>query len=137
LWYPSYAARKDQGCRQRTAIRGIAYLLPDRSWRTWTITPGNAAEVARQPASLVHRDAEPYLHRLSSDPTEMLAAAKHSAIGVTGPCRVAVLLARHQGREEAAAFLNELTDSLRTRTDAVAEQERQMATRTCAWLAAD
>lgn len=46
---------KDEGYRQRTATAGIGYLQPDRSWREQEITPGNAGELARQLASLVHR----------------------------------------------------------------------------------
>jgi hypothetical protein len=99
----------DQGYRQRTVTAGIGYLLPDRSWRQWEITPGNAGEVARQLAAHVQSYAEPYLHRLSSDHSELLTAARNSpaysqSIGV---CRVAVLLARHQGRDEATTFLRE------------------------------
>jgi hypothetical protein len=58
---------KDEGYRQRTATAGIGYLLPDRSWRQWEITPGNTGELARQLAAHVQRYAEPYLHQLSSD----------------------------------------------------------------------
>ncbi len=50
---------KEEGYRQRTATAGIGYLLPDSSWREQEIMPGNAGELARQPASLVHRYAEP------------------------------------------------------------------------------
>jgi hypothetical protein len=65
---------KDEGYRQRTATAGIGYLLPGSSWREWEVTPGSADEVARDLASLVQRYAEPYLHRLSSDHTELLVA---------------------------------------------------------------
>jgi hypothetical protein len=130
---------KDEGYRQRTATTGIGYLLPDSSWREWEITPGNARELARQLTLLVQRHAEPYLHRLSSDHTELLVAAKHSPAysQAVGACRVAVLLARHQGRDQAIAFLRERTDGLGTRTDVAAELEREMAARARDWLSAD
>lgn len=127
---------KDEGYRQRTATTGIGYLLPGSSWREWEITPGNAGELARQLAALVQRYAEPWLHRLSADHTELLEAARRSAayIQAAGGCRVAVLLARHQGRGEATAFLRERVDGLGMRTDLAAEHEREMAARARTWL---
>jgi len=128
---------KDEGYRQRTATTGIGYLLPGSSWREWEVTPGSADEVARDLASLVQRYAEPYLHRLSSDHTELLVAAQRSAAysQAVGACRVAVLLARHQGRDQAIAFLRERIDGLGVRTDVAAEAEREMAARARDWLA--
>ena len=70
----------DQGYRQRTATAGIGYLLPGRSWCEWEITPCNAGELARQLAAHIQRYAEPYLHRLSSDHGELLAAARSSGL---------------------------------------------------------
>jgi hypothetical protein len=127
---------KDEGYRQRTATTGIGYLLPGSSWREWEITPGNAGELARQLAAFVQRYAEPYLHRLSAEHTELLAAAERSpAYGqAAGACRVAVLLARHQGRGEAIAFLRERVDGLGRRTDLAAGHERELAARVRAWL---
>jgi hypothetical protein len=128
--------RKDEGYRQRTAVTGIGYLLPGSSWREWEIMPGSAAEVARDLASLVQHYAEPYLHRLSSGHTELLAAAQQSAAycQAVGACRVAVLLARHHGRDQAIAFLRERIGGLGMRTDA-ADGEREMAARARDWLA--
>jgi hypothetical protein len=126
---------KDEGYRQRTATTGIGYLLPGRSWREWEITPGSADEVASHLASAVRRHAEPYLRRLSADHAGLLAAAQHSAGQAVGACRVAVLLARHQGRDQATAFLRERMDGLGMRTDAAAEAEREMAARARGWLA--
>jgi hypothetical protein len=130
-------ALRDEGYRQRTAITGIGYLLPGSSWREWEIAPGSAGEVARDLASLVQRYAEPYLHRLSSDPAELLVAAQHSAAysQAVGACRVVVLLARHRGRDQAIAFLRERIDGLGTRIDVAAELEREMAARARSWLA--
>lgn len=130
---------KDPGYRQRTATRGIGYLLPGISWRTWEITPGNAMELARQLAALVQRHAVPYLHQLSSDHAALLTAIRQSAAcdHAEGACRVAVLLARHQGHDEAVMFLRERIDGLGPRTDAAAEREREMAARTRLWLASN
>lgn len=127
---------KDEGYRQRTATTGVGYLLPGSSWREWEITPGSADEVARHLASLVPHHAEPYLRRLSSDDAELLVAVQDSAAygQVVGACRVAVLLARHQGRDQAIAFLRERIDGLGMRTDAAAEAEREMAARARGWL---
>lgn len=128
---------KDGRYRQRTANGGIGYLLPDRAWREWEITPDNASELAQQLAELVHRYAEPYLRRLASDDAALLTAAKGSAgnSDATGGCRVAVLLARHQGRDQALAFLRERIDGLGTRTDPAARFERQAAARARTWVA--
>jgi hypothetical protein len=130
---------RDGSYRQRTATGGIGYLLPDSSWREWEITPDNAGELARQLAALVRLYAEPYLHRLASDHSELVTAAHQSAAygQAEGACRVAVLLARHRGRDQAIAFLRERIDGLRARSDAAAEQEHQMAASTRSWLAGD
>jgi hypothetical protein len=127
---------KDTGYRQRTATTSIGYLLPDSSWREWEITPDNAGELARQLAALVQRYAEPYLHRLSADPTALLDAARHSPAYIqgTGACRVAVLLARHHGRDDAIASLRERVGELGRRTDLAAEQERELTARVRTWL---
>jgi hypothetical protein len=128
---------KDGRYRQRTAFGGIGYLLPDCRWREWEITLDNASELAQQLAELVPRYAEPYLHRLASDDAALLTAAKQSAgDDSTGTCRVAVLLAKHPGRDEALAFLRERIDRLGTRTDPAAGFERQAIVRARAWLAA-
>lgn len=128
---------KDEGYRQRTAATGIGYLLPGSSWREWEISPGTADEVAGHLASVVRRYAEPYLQRLSSDQAELLTAAQDSPgyLGAAGACRVAVLLARQLGRDQAIAFLRERIDGLGMRTDVAAEAEREMAARACGWLA--
>jgi hypothetical protein len=130
---------KDAGYRQRTATTGIGYLLPRRSWCDWEITPTNAEELASQLAPVVQRYAEPYLRRLSSEHSALLEAARHSAgySQAVGKCRIAILLASSEGRDQAMAFLLELTDGLRTRTDAAADLEREMAARVRDWLTAD
>jgi hypothetical protein len=132
-------ALKDGGYRQRTAVTGIGYLLPGSTWRDWQITPGNAGEIASQLARAVQHYAEPYLRRLASDPGALLEAARNSAgyAQAVGKCRVVILLANSRGRDQAMAFLRELTDELRTRTDAAAEREREMAARARDWLTAD
>jgi hypothetical protein len=103
----------------------------------WEITPVNARALARQLSVLVQRHAVPYLRQLSSDHAALLTAARQSAAyaRAEGACRVAVLLARHQGRDEAVTFLCERIDGLGPRTDAAAEREREMADRTRIWLA--
>ena len=128
---------KDVGYRQRTATIGIGYLLPGSSWREWEITPGNAGELARQLAALVQRYADPWLDRLSADRARILRCRQAlcglypGSRSLPGP---AVLLARHQGRGEAIAFLRERVDGLGTRTDLAAGQERELAARVRTWL---
>lgn len=128
---------KDGGYRQRTTTTGIGYLLPGSSWREWEVAAGSADEVACCLASLVRQYAQPYLRRLSSHRGELLEAARRSPgySQAAGACRVAVLIARHQGPGEAIDFLRERMDGLGTRTDVAAREEREMAARTRSWLA--
>jgi hypothetical protein len=130
--------RVDQGYRQRTAISGIGCLLPRKSWHEWHITLDNAADRAGEIAALVPRYAEPYLQQLSSDHTALLAAVRQSPgySQAEGACRVAVLLDRYQGHNEALDFLNRRTTALSTRTDIAADQEREAITRTREWITA-
>jgi len=125
---------KDEGYRQRTTTTGIGYLLPGSSWRDWEVAAGSADEVACYLASLVRQYAQPYLRRLSSDRGELLEAARRSPEGAAGACRVAVLIARHQGPGEAIDFLRERMDGLGARTDVAAREEREMAARARDWL---
>lgn len=122
--------------RQCTAVTSIGYLLPDRCWREWWITPGNAGHIASELAAAVHSYVEPYLVTLSSDRAELLAGVQHSAgfAQAVGGCRAAVLLARHHGRDQADNFLRQRIAGLGTRTDAAAEEERAMAASVCEWL---
>jgi hypothetical protein len=65
------------GYRQRTAIIGIGYLMPQKSWKEWEIAPGNAAEVARELAGSVRDYSRPWLDRLASNPHELVKEAQH------------------------------------------------------------
>lgn len=129
---------KDQGYRQRTATTSIGYLLPGRAWRDWLFAPSNAPDRAEELASAVHAHGEPYLRALVFDRAGLLAAAKASpdSIQAIGPCRIAVMLAQHGDRDQATAFVDERISRLGTRTDTVADSERESARRVRAWLQA-
>jgi hypothetical protein len=44
---------KDGGYRQRSLVTSIGYLMPERPWRQWVITPADADTVANELATAV------------------------------------------------------------------------------------
>jgi hypothetical protein len=128
----------DRGYQSRTVNTTIGYVMPEPTWRTWFVAPDTADAVAAELTTLVVRHAQPYLERLATDPEALLEAVRATGIwdSASGPCTLAVLLARMGRLDEGWAFVEERLALLGSRTDAAAEQLRDMAGRLRAWLAA-
>lgn len=126
----------DGGYRSRTVITSIGYLMPEPTWRTWFVAPDTADAVAAELTALVERHAQPYLERLAADPDALVGAVRATGIWVSapGPCTLAVLLALEGRPDEGWAFVQERLALLGSRTDAAAEQLRDMAGRLRSWL---
>jgi hypothetical protein len=127
---------KDGGYRSVTATTSLGYLMPEPTWRTWLVTPDTADSIAAELAGLTREHAQPYLERLAADPDLLLESVKSSIrmAQATGPCQVAVLLARLGRPNEGRAFAQEAVASLGARTDPAADQLRQTADRLYLWL---
>jgi hypothetical protein len=130
------STRPDRGYQSRTMNTTIGYLMPEPTWRTWFVAPDTADAVAAELTTLVLRHAQPYLERLAADPEALLDAVRATGIWVScsGPCTLAVLLALEGRPDEGWAFVQERLALLGTRTDAAAEQLRDMAGRLRTWL---
>jgi hypothetical protein len=124
--------------RQRTAVTGIGYLMPERRWYEWEISEKSAPTDAAQIAVAVHAHAEPALAGWAGDDDQLLQALRHSAAheGLAGLCREVALLTRLAGRDTAGTFLATALDDLGDRQDPAAHHVRAGATRLQAWLAA-
>lgn len=94
--------------------------------------------MARKLSVKVRKRAVPYLCKLAAaDKDELVAAVKQSA-GYEqdlGKARVIVILAQSGCGDMARAFVGEREAALDGRTDAAAEQERDMLDRAREWLA--
>jgi hypothetical protein len=126
----------DRGYQSRTVNTTIGYVMPEPTWRTWFVAPDTVDGVAAELTSLVVRHAQPYPERLAADPEALLDAVRSTAIwdSDSGPCTLAVLLARLGRPDEGWAFVQERLALLGSRTDAAAERQRGMAGRLSAWL---
>jgi hypothetical protein len=127
---------RDDGYRNRTAITSIGYLMPEPRWREWLVDEHTADAVAEEVAGAVTAYVEPHLRSLAHDPRSMVAAAKGSPayIQATGKCRVAVLLAQHDGPEAADTYLRGLAAALSDRDSDAALAERQMIEAARRWM---
>ena len=127
---------KDGGYRSSTTTTSIGYLMPGRSWRTWLATPETAAFLAAELAAAIRDYARPYLDRLAADPALLVEAVKSSAImgSASGPCTVAVTLARLGRPDEGWTFVQQHVTSLGSRTDPAARETQRMADRLRRWL---
>lgn len=130
------APHTDGGYRSATATTSIGYLMPEPTWRTWLVTPETADAVAAELVAATRDHAQPYLERLAAEPELFLEAVKTSAIkeSATGPCTIAVVLARLGRPDEGWAYVQQHVASLGSRTDPAAEEARQMAERLQRWL---
>jgi len=128
--------RSDRGYQSRTVNTTIGYVMPEPTWRTWFVTPDTVESVAAELTALVARHALPYLERLAADPEALLDAVRSTALWDTdsGPCTLAVLLARMGRPDEGWAFVQERLALLGSRTDVANEQLRGMAGRLRSWL---
>jgi hypothetical protein len=130
------STHKDGGYRSVTASTCLGYLMPEPTWRTWLVTPDTADSIAAELAALTREHAQPYLERLAADPDLLLESVKSSIrmAQATGPCQVAVLLARLGRPNEGRALAQEAVAALGARTDPAADQLRQTADRLYLWL---
>lgn len=126
----------DGGYRSTTAVTSIGYLMPEPTWRTWLVTPSSAAAVAAELAAATRDAARPWLERLVADPDLLIeaVAASPAMASATGPCTVAVLLARLGRPDEGWAFMAERLTRLGDRTDPAADDLRGTAGRLRVWL---
>jgi hypothetical protein len=126
----------DGGYRSRTVITSIGYLMPEPTWRTWFVAPDTADAVAAELTDLVARHAQPYLDRLAADPEQLVEAVRATRhwSSASGPCTLAVCLARAGRPEEGWAFVQERRALLGSRTDVAGGQLRDMAGRLRNWL---
>jgi hypothetical protein len=117
--------------RERTATIQIGQLLPDRGWHEWLVGAETADSAAEEMAAAVETYAAPWLVRMATDQSDLIQATKESAgyAQATGKCRVAVLLAQAGQVEAARSFVEDLRESLGTRTDPAAAADRR-------WVAA-
>lgn len=128
---------KDRGYQQRTAVRSIGYLMPDKRWREWQVTSATAAGVAQELTEAVNTSAVPFLRELARDPLQLIGAARESAAMIQAPgrCRVAVLLARARQVDEALAFAAESPDRAGDQDAAWAVAERSWTSAFAHWIA--
>ena len=126
----------DGGYRSTTAVTSIGYLMPEPTWRTWSVTPSSAAAVAAELAAATRDAARPWLERLSADPGLLIGAvsASPAMTSAAGPCTVAVLLPRLGRPDEGWAFMAERLARLGDRTDPAADHLRRTADRLRGWL---
>jgi hypothetical protein len=97
----------DRSYQQRTAVRPIGYLMPDRRWRGWHVTAETVEQSAVDLARAINTHGLPFLNELASDPLKLVQTVKNSAgiAQATGRCRVAVLLATTGKTQEALDFV--------------------------------
>lgn len=130
------SADKDGGYRSATTTTSIGYLMPKPAWREWLVSRETADSVAAELVAATRDYGEPYLRRLSTDPSALVDAIRASPamIGAVGPCRVAVTLARLGRSDEASEYVQHAVASLGTRTDPAALHLHQTAERLRRWL---
>jgi hypothetical protein len=78
---------KDHGYQQRTAVRPIGYLMPDKRWHGWHVTSVTAAGAAEELTEAVNTYAVPFLRELARDPLKLIEAARESATMIQAPGR--------------------------------------------------
>jgi hypothetical protein len=124
--------------RQRTAVTGIGYLMPERRWYEWEISEQSAPTDVAQIAAVVHAHAEPVMAGWAGDDNQLLHALRHSAAheGLAGLCREVALLTRMAGPDTAGTILATAVHELGDRQDPAAHHVRAGAIQLWAWLAA-
>lgn len=115
--------------RQRTIITSIGYLMPERRWTEWHVTPGTADHVAIQIREAVSSWADPWLDRVADDDEVVLSETVKGWLE-----RSSIELARHlvairnfTDEATAAALVDEAFAALGAEGMGVAERRKMDA----------
>ena len=122
--------------RERTAVTGLGYLMPENRWREWPIDAESATSVAIELCNAIESSGLPWLRTLATDADELLAQIKASPgfDQATGLTRYAVILAQAGRVDDAMGSVNERSAALEGRSDPAAEVTRRAIDRLRGWL---